>query len=229
VFLTFVTRRSGPAILLRAWPTLAWLLGLAAIGAFAERGVAWWSIAFPVALAGFVSLRPSPEHRTTSETASIGAPPAAGSLVATGIVGILVVAAIALLPTWRGADPLYGPSGLLTDAPRAITGAVLAEARAGDRIWNAQRWGSWLEFAAPATTVAVDSRIELIPADAWSDHLALSSGAADWSEILDRRGVDIVVASASEQHALIPLLSAAPEWRLAHEDRDGVVFVRRRP
>ena len=49
--------RTRPAVvrfLRRTWPTLAWLAGLAAIGAFAERGVAWWSIGFPVALAGLL-------------------------------------------------------------------------------------------------------------------------------------------------------------------------------
>ena len=116
------------------------------------------------------------------------------------------------LAGWRSA--LYGPTGLLTDAPAELTEAVLREARPGDRIWNAQRWGSWLEFAVPAAPVAVDSRIELIPTDAWADHLALSGGAADWAAILDRRGVTIVVASATEQRGLIPLIRASSgAWR----------------
>ena len=139
-------------------------------------------------------------------------------------LGLLVVL---LLPTWRGGDTLYGPPGLLTDAPRGITTAVSSIARQTDRIWNAQRWGSWLEFAMPAVPVAVDSRIELIPADVWSDHLALSAGAPDWTAILDRRGITIVVAAADEQRALLPLLRASPAWLLVHEDTDGAVFARR--
>ena len=71
------------------------------------------------------------------------------SLVTTSIVAVLVVVAVAILPIWRGGDPLYGPTGLLTDAPRWITDAVVSVARPEDRIWNAQRWGSWLEFAVP--------------------------------------------------------------------------------
>jgi hypothetical protein len=226
VFLAVVIGRSRVGLLRRAWPTVAWLIVLAAIGAFAERGVAWWSIAFPVAVADLIGLRSAAGNSVTPVSPSVSVASAPGSLMATGIVGVLVVAVIGLLPVWRGGDPLYGPSGLLTDAPRAITQAVLAEVLPGDRIWNAQRWGSWLEFAAPAATVAVDSRIELIPAAAWADHLALSSGASDWAGILDRRGVDMVVVSTNEQQALIPLLRASREWRLAHDDPDGVVFVR---
>ena len=207
----------------RPWPTLAWLLGLGLIGAFAERGVAWWAIAAPVALAGL--LRPPLADRRAA--ASIGAPRERPSATNTAIVVALGLLAVLLLPTWRGGDTLYGPPGLLTDAPRGITTAVTSIARPTDRIWNAQRWGSWLEFALPGVPVAVDSRIELIPAEVWSDHLALSAGAPDWAAILDRRRITIVVAAASEQRALLPLLRASPTWRLVHEDTDGAVFARR--
>ncbi len=221
----------------RSWPTLLWLAGLAAIGAYAERGVAWWSIAAPVALAGLLVVAADVRTGPTAADPGAATAPAPGerpvrrnappaSLAATVIVVVLVVAVVALLPVWRGGDALYGPAGLLTDAPRGITDTLLTTVRPGDRIWNAQRWGSWLEFAIPAAPVAVDSRIELIPADAWADHLALSGGAADWSAILDRRGVTMVVASATEQRALIERMRASAAWRPIHDDADGVVFIR---
>ena len=211
----------------RAWPTLLWLVGLAAIGAIAERGVAWWSIAAPIAVARLRYLA-GPE---ASHDRDPGAPAGASaiyrrSLVPTGIVALLIATVVALLPIWRTGDPIYGPSGVLADAPRGITDAILSVAQPGDRIWNAQRWGSWLELAVPSATVAVDSRIEFIPTDAWADHLALSGGATDWSSILDRRGVTIVVASANEQHALIPLLRSSRSWAAAFEGPEGAVFVR---
>jgi hypothetical protein len=228
--LTLIVRRAGGGaagrIVRRTWPTLAWLAGLATLGAFAERGVAWWSIAAPIALAGLLGLAVGGPVDEASDRPRPPSRAPAGSLVTTAIVAVLLVAVVALLPTWRRGDPLYGPDGLLTDAPRGITDAVLAQAGPTSRIWNAQRWGSWLEFAVPVAPVAVDSRIELIPADAWADHLALSGGAADCSAILDRRGVTIVAADAEEQRGLIPLLRASAGWRLVHEDRDGAVFVR---
>ena len=214
----------GAPFLRLAWPTLAWLVVLAGIGAFAERGVAWWSIGAPIAVAGLLDLAGAGQHDDVAPTEP--RPEPRRSLVPTVIVGAMVLVVIVLLPTWRGGDPLYGPTGLLTDAPPGITAAVEAVAGPADRIWNAQRWGSWLEFAVPSAPVAVDSRIELIPADAWTDHLALSSGAPDWATILDRRGVTIVVASATEQHALIALMRASPDWRAVADDEDGTVFVR---
>ncbi len=204
------------AALRRTWPTLLWLVGLAAVGAFAERGVAWWAVGAPVALAALLGRR--------AVERPVSAP--RRSRANTAIVIGLGLAVVALLPFWRGGDARYGPPGLLTDAPRGITDSVLAITRPVDRIWNAQRWGSWLELAVPGTPVAVDSRIELIPTDAWDDHLALSRGAPDWAAILDRRGVTIVVANAEEQRSLIPLLAASSAWRLAHMDDDGAVFAR---
>ncbi len=53
-------REAGPGAAMRfarrTWPTLLWLVGLAAIGAFAERGVAWWSIGAPIGLAGLLAV-----------------------------------------------------------------------------------------------------------------------------------------------------------------------------
>ena len=210
----------------RAWPTLLWLVALGVLGAYAERGVAWWSIGAPVAVARLLGLLAADEPAPEAVTSRTGSPEPARSLVGTTIVVVLIVLAIAILPLWRGGELRYGPTGLLTDAPRQITDSLLGAARAGDRIWNAQRWGSWLEFAVRQAPVAVDSRIELIPADAWDDHLALSGGASDWEAILDRRGVTIVVASATEQRGLIPLMRASTGWRVLADTEDGVVFVR---
>ncbi len=208
------------------WPTLAWLIGLALVGAYAERGVAWWSIAAPVAVARLVhvALARLPSSEPTQDAG--GRATERRSLLTTSIVAVLVVVAVAILPIWRGGDPRYGPTGLLTEAPRSITEAVASVARLEDRIWNAQRWGSWLEFAVPGSPVAVDSRIELIPADAWADHVRLSGGAAGWADILDRHGVTIVVASSTEQRGLIPRMRASPGWRVLSDGEDGVVFVR---
>jgi hypothetical protein len=215
----------------RAWPTLLWVIALAGLGAFAERGVAWWSIAAPVALAGLLRIAADLAANQVAVEPSAGRvsadrPSPARSLVATAIASALVAAIGLLLPIWRGGSVLYGPPGLLSDAPRGITEAVQSVVQPADRIWNAQRWGSWLEFAVPGALVAVDSRIELIPEDAWADHLALSHGASDALAILDRRQATLVVASASEQAGLLPQLRSSAGWHLLYEDADGSVFVR---
>ncbi len=107
-----------------------------------------------------------------------------------------------------------------------MTPALLGRVGPGDRIWNAQAWGSWLELALPGVPIAVDSRIEVIPAGAWDDHVALSRGDPSWQSILDRWRVTVVVASREEQAALIPLIQASPAWTVVYQDADGLIFVR---
>jgi hypothetical protein len=219
-----IWRRVGPAIL--------WLAFLGIVAASAERGIAWWALAAPVAVAGLLG---QPQAAEASDLAAGTAPaapaPAQRGERASGLNGaILVVLALVgviLLPVWRGGNALEGPPGLLTDAPAGITTALMGRVGPADRVWNAQRWGSWLELALPGVPIAVDSRIEVIPTAAWDDHIALSDGAPDWQAILDRWQVTVVVASREEQAALIPLIQASPAWTQVYQDADGLIFVRR--
>jgi hypothetical protein len=218
------------------WPTLLWLAGLFVLGAWTERGVVWWALGAAVAAAGILALTVEataaapPATVPGSDRATASGRPRAS--VANGILAIVLAAApilLALVLLLRPSDPLVGPSGLLVDAPAGITQAVRATARPGDRILNAQSWGSWLEWAVPEALVFTDSRFEVVPEDAWRDHAALSAGRSDWLEILDRRDPDLIVASRAEQAGLLEALAAAPDagWREVYADADGVVLSRR--
>jgi hypothetical protein len=227
------------------WPTLLWLAALFALGAWTERGVVWWALGAAVAAAGIlqavtaeagVAAAPAAEPPAAVPALAPG-PEAPASLrpratAANGILAIVLVAApivLALILLLRPSDPLVGPPGLLADAPAGVTQAVRAAARPGDRILNAQGWGSWLEWAVPNALVFTDSRFEVVPDDAWRDHVALSAGRFDWRAILARRDPDLIVASRSEQAGLLEALAAAPDagWREVYADADGVVLSRR--
>jgi len=219
-------RAARPALRRQVGPTLLWLVFLGVVAASAQRGIAWWALAAPVALAGVLG-RPGPSVATGSAVEPGPVRPERASAFNGVIVIVLALVGVVLLPTWRGGSGLEGPAGLLTDAPAGITAALVGRVGPTDRIWNAQHWGSWLEFALPGVPIAVDSRIEVIPTAAWDDHIALSGGAADWQAILDRWKVTVVVASREEQAALIPLIQASRAWIELHADADGLVFVRR--
>ena len=211
-------RGARPVPWRRVGPTLLWLVFLGVVAVSAERGIAWWALAAPVGVAGILGHNQSSAIPDPPSTARR---PERASALNGAIVLVLVLAGVALLPTWRSG------TSLLTDAPSGISAALAGRVGPTDRIWNAQMWGSWLEFAVPGVPIAVDSRIEVIPGQAWDDHVALSGGSADWQAILDRWKVTVVVASRTEQAALIPLLRASTAWTVLHEDSDGVVFVRR--
>src|SRR4029079_4573019 len=125
------------------WPTLAWLGVFFLIGVYAARGIAWWPLAAVTAVAARLA---DPARMAEPERE---APPLFRRLNA-AIVVLFVVVGVALLPLWRPGDArTQAPSGILVYAPPGITAALRDLAKPGDRVFNPQEWGSWLEFALP--------------------------------------------------------------------------------
>jgi hypothetical protein len=207
----FLRGRGGRA----PWPTLLWLGAFFAVGAYAQRGIAWWPFAAAAAIVPLLQPRP--------QAAKVD-PPLIRRLN-TALVVALVAAGIALLPFWRPLDPgTRTPVGLLTDAPSAVTAALRQVVRPGDRIFNAQAWGSWLEYAFPEATVAVDSRVEFFPPAVWRDYERVMRGEGDVPADLLDRGVRFVAVEAGAPLDTIRLASAG--WTLVRTDLDGSVLVR---
>ena len=216
--------------------TLAWLAGLAFLGAWAVRAIAWWGVgAAPVAaalLAGVLAWRAGSESGGNLRVTG----PEPGRRAGPGRAGIAFVAALAILavavqPAWRPSPDGGGIGSRLVDAPAGIARAVdeATAAHPAARVFNAQRWGSWLELATPGALVFADSRVELIPASVWSDYILVSEGDARWREILDSWQVDVVVVALADQPALASLVQGDAGWRASYQDADGLVAVRSTP
>lgn len=223
--------------------TLIWLTGLAFLGAWAVRAIAWWGVGAPPAVAVMLTVlavqrgaaAPKP---TAAEPVLVARKRPAVDVPATRRPPLIAVAALALLvtaiqPVWRPAPDGGGIGARLRDAPPGIAAAVSGAADLADaadrpaiRVFNAQRWGSWLELDVPQAPVFADSRIELIPAAAWSDYVRVSEGDVRWAEILDAWKVDVVVVALVDQPVLAALIREDAGWRVIHEDADGVVAVR---
>ena len=205
-----VIARGGRRI---SWPTLLWLGVFAAIGAFAQRGIAWWP--FAAVASPLATYLPAPTRAIAPGSPRFNAVVAAAVLFAT----------VALLPAWRPVDTRTGvPVAVLTDAPPGITETLRGVARPGDRILNPQIWGSWFEFALPDALVSVDSRIEFFPATVWADLERVSAGIGDWAGRLRSWGVSIVVVTADDTGLRDRL--GVLGWRPIHSDEDGTVLVR---
>jgi hypothetical protein len=203
-----------------SWLQVLWLGGLILLSLMAARSVVWWAVgAAPVVaiLLNGLEVR----GRRVGDPA-YDEPRGVGY---TAIAGLLIVLTLAVVPFYRPSDPLYGPEGVVQHAPRGVTEALAATAGPDDRLYAAQRWGSWLEFALPGVPVMVDTRIELFESDVWKDYLDIAAGRADWSEILERWGVTLVALETLNED-LIPFIGADADWELLHEDDEGVVYRR---
>lgn len=207
-----------------SWLQLAWLAALFVVGVLAVRGVAWWAIGAAPIVAVLIS-NLTIRGRELSDQ-SVDDRRAIGY---TAIGGVLVVFALAALPFWRPIDALYGPEGVLRDAPRGVTETLQANATADDRLYADQRWSSWFEMAVPGVPVMVDSRIELYDREVWGDYLHVASARADWQQILDHWDVSLIATTAGEASQLLPFLDASEAWTLLHADAEGEVYRRAVP
>jgi hypothetical protein len=196
-------------------------LGIFAVGAMqASRGILWWAMAAPVLLVPVLVQRAGGEEHPEVETEP-------RSVVNTAIAVIVIAVAVSFLPWWRGSNPIATvPNSLTSDAPVQLTVALQRIAQPGQRLFNAETWGSWFEFQLPENPTFVDSRIEVFPASVWRDYVQVSFGQEGWQDILDRWDVQIVAAEVGEQRDLIPRIQADPGWRQVYEDEQGYVFIR---
>jgi hypothetical protein len=210
----FLARRDRPV----PWATLAWLGFFLLIGLYAVRGVAWWPMAAVAAIATLVEPgRGLPANRLE---------PRAIRLANGGLAAALVVAGIALLPLWRPIDENLGaPVGVVSQAPAEITGELRRIALPADRLFNPQRWGSWFEFAIPELPVAIDSRIELFPAEIWDAYSTVEAGGSGWDAVLERWAVTIIVTATDEDAPIVDRLHASG-WRTELSTGDGTILVR---
>jgi hypothetical protein len=209
-----------------------------ALGVVTGRGLAWWALAAPVAM---VQLQPGlkladvrvpgiPGLRLRARTArEASASESRRSPLNAILAALLILAGVALLPAWRPAGPSGVPVGVLSYAPAgAAIDYLRSDAGPGLHIWNPQSWGSWLELIAPEHQYAVDSRIELFPADLWSDVDRVRNASGDWRSILDRYGVDAVIVPADDA-ALDAALDGATGWSRAQADADATIWRRTKP
>jgi hypothetical protein len=198
------------------WPTLAWLGAFFVIGAYAQRGVAWWPIGAVTAIAGTIVLPHSGAPRLDTPQAR---------RVNLVVVGALLAGCLVALPIWRPTVPETGvPAGLVAPAPPGVTEFLRARARPGDHVFNPQVWGSWLEYSTPHLLVAVDSRVELIPPEIWRRYESVLAGVGDWQAELDTWNVAFVVTTAQQTAFTERLLGAG--WVEVYRGADGVVLAR---
>ena len=193
------------------------LLRMALLGGlafWAVRGVAWFGLALPVALCALA------DQRLPRPAAADRGAPALNALV----LACLAMALVAATPPVQ--RTLFGPRPELAAAPMAAADWLAANPQS-ERMFNYQRWGSYLEFRlGPRVQVGFDSRVELAPVDRWELYLAVVRGRWDAERLLDGWGVDQVVTSRRATPTLAALLESSGRWRLAFSTGDQLVYQR---
>jgi hypothetical protein len=146
--------------------------------------------------------------------------------IASLLATVLVLMGIASLPGIRQTFRSPWDQAALADMPRGLTSHLAQLSPGSTNVFNAQKWGSWFEFAVPRDKMFTDSRIEIFPRSVWDEYTTVSLGQEGWQNVLDSKGVDIVVAADDQQAGLLPRIAADPSWRLAYQGTTGSIYVR---
>ena len=75
----------------------------------------------------------------------------------------------------------------------------------------------------------VNLHVHLIPEEVWSDYLRISAGSADWINLLDEYGINLVTIDNRSQALLLKRMRESTDWQGLYEDRQSVVLTRRKP
>jgi hypothetical protein len=140
-----------------------------------------------------------------------------------GVVAVAVVAVVVV--SSQLSEPDYDLRGFPVDAVAHLDQAGQAGPGSTARIAASDRVGNYLEVLyGRDARVFLDDRLDMYPPWVVEDYLALRQGSPDWSEVLERDQIDVVLWRRSEP--LSSLLAADPGWRLTYSDESWVVFER---
>jgi hypothetical protein len=214
------------------WSRLFLLLVVVAIAALARRPS--WRAAVPLAVFVAASLLAA---RNIPVACLVVLPGIASGLAglgnidglrrsATNTVGVVAVAIVAVVVvSSQLSEPDYDLRGFPVDAIAHLDQAGQAGPGSTARIAASDRVGNYLEVLyGRDARVFLDDRLDMYPPWVVEDYLALRQGAPDWSEVLERDEIDVVLWRRSEP--LSSLLAADPGWRLTYSDESWVVFER---
>lgn len=187
-----------------------------ALSLWAQRNIGLTTIVtLPVVARAFAADRPRAESRIP--------------------LNLAVVVVLLLFPiTWttlRVAEPDFS----FRKYPVAALAEVERRGWLGERTFTSDGAAGYVILRYwPEATVFMDDRFDMYPRDVNDDYDELSGARTDWREVLDRRGVTVVVWPSGG--ALSQVLREADEWVVAYEDdaqtvEDGgtrhTVFARR--
>ena len=83
--------------------------------------------------------------------------------------------------------------------------------------------GAVTQFGPSELQPMVNLHVHIIPEEIWTDYVRLLSGPADWDGLLDRYGINLVVAEKVRSERLVDELRRSEDWEVLFEDAQSVV------
>jgi len=188
------------------------------LGLLAIRNGLWWAFAAAPALATLLA----PLGRRMR---SVGDAP---SFVNAIFVAAAMVLVLLSSPWLRSGSPLIPDqyrSLVATGTPLGATSYLSRHDFSGNML-NAQRFGSFFEFALPEHRTFIDSRIEMFPPQLWSDYTTLMAADPGWTGLVEKYGIGYAVLAMEPRAPLADAFESSGEWKLVFSDDIAAIYVR---
>jgi hypothetical protein len=213
------------------WPERLMLAVLTPLAFSSVRMLAWWLLAVvPVLAAHLAALRPELADAPGDERPAFG--PALMCLVMAGLAVVTTPWFDRINPVMRVPGRAHRTEQDLEQVARHLRSPPAADgASEPRRLFARLEWGEYFSFAlSPGWKVFMDGRIEIIPADVFTEYETVTAGRPGWSAILQRYRVGCLVLDRSGlNRALIAEVQRDPAWRETLRAGDAVVFERHPP
>jgi len=74
----------------------------------------------------------------------------------------------------------------------------------------------------------VNLHVHVIPGQVWNDYMRMINGPSDWQGLMDEYGINLAVVDKARQPGLTQKFKESTDWTAQYEDRQAIVFVRKR-
>ncbi len=209
-----------------SWEVLT-LIGLSVGSLWSARFMVWWA---PVAALLLVTHARASIQRWFPWQADLAPSPRTGkwSLVSVGMVWIFFAYSSLGMRVMHHREPA-AERALSSFTPIAAV-KYLHEHPPQGQVFNTYEWGDYLQWAGPeGVQVFVNSHAHLVPRDVWLHYMQVIEEADGWADILDRYGVNAILLDHLNRNSLIKRLKDDVKWKIAYDDQQAIVFVRRKP
>ena len=135
------------------------------------------------------------------------------------LVMLLLAAAALQFAFWGRAAGFIEEQGYPKQAVTELS-TLPAEAR----IFNSYNWGGYLIWKHPDRLVFIDGRADLYGDDLFAEYMHVWKAGPNWSDVLDKYAVDVVLCE--RPGPLATVLTASTAWESCYADETAAVFQR---
>jgi hypothetical protein len=146
------------------------------------------------------------------------------SAVLNGLIVLMVIAFALVLCVVKLSPRAISLAQRQAAPVRAVEWLKQADRRLVGPMYNSYNWGGYLVWALPEEPVFVDGRTDVYNDVFLRDYVQVMFVRPGWQDTLNRYGVRL--ALTERDSVLATMLSTQPDWRLAYDDDQAVIFVR---